>query len=115
MDEAHTADQVFARVNASDAVSIINAASGYSAATNGIFPDRVLKRDFTKVTQREGSASACVCWYCQVFNVGAWPQQHHGDSITSSQRLTPQQAGAKAIVVVKRVLNLRCSLETMHD
>jgi len=35
-------------VNASDAVSIINAASGYSAATNGIFPDRVLKRDFTK-------------------------------------------------------------------
>ena len=50
MDEAHAADQVLARVNASDAVSIINAASGYSAATNGIFPDRVLKRDFTKVT-----------------------------------------------------------------
>lgn len=35
-------------VDASAAVSIINKASGFSAATNGIFPDRVLKRDFTK-------------------------------------------------------------------
>jgi len=35
-------------VSASEAIRIINLSSGFSAASNGIFPDRVLTRKFPK-------------------------------------------------------------------